>query len=310
VAAQRFNLQSFGGGSAAVWACNPGLRGARCGGKRDRHGGYPAVAEGAYEPLIAPERHLAAVAVFLRERATNSTRHEGKVTPLSGKVICAECGYRMQFHRIVRRPGTAPTFRCRREGCRLFGKRIRYAVLLEACRQHLSSIGGQVEAALAAAFSPAAVDPDLEKRVMEAERRVGSRRVLVADDPSDADLQRSLATAESTLAALLAARNDQPAGIGGDALLKVLGALVDGGPLVPEGEDGRLRLLTDPDVDLVGGLLRDGLWEANAGLLVGLLIHSLRVDAVSGAVEVLTAGGTVLPVEQAMLHVPWLQLAT
>jgi len=307
-AARRFNLQSFGGGSAAVWACNPGLRGARCGGKRDRHGGYPAVAEGAYEPLIAPERHLAGVAVFLRERATNSTRHEGKVTPLSGKVICAECGYRMQFHRIVSRPGTAPTFRCRREGCRLYGRRIRYGVLLEAARQYLLNSGGQVAAALAAAFSPQAVDPDLEKRVVEAQRRVEARRVLVADDPSDTDLQRSLAAAESNLAALLAARNDQPAAMGADVLLKVLGALADGGPLVPEGESGRLRLLADPDVDLVGRLVGGELWEANAGLLVGLLIHSLRVDAVSGAVEVIAASGTVLPVDQAMLHVPWMQL--
>jgi hypothetical protein len=268
------------------------------------------VAEGVYEPLITPERHLAAVAVFLRERATNSTRHEGKVTPLSGKVICAECGYRMQFHRILSRPGTAPTFRCRREGCRLYGRRIRYAVLLEKCRQHLLGIGAQVQEALVAAFSPAVVDPDLEKRVAEAERRVESRRALVADDPADANLQRALATAESTLAALLAARNDQPAGIGGDALLKVLGALVDGALVVPDGEDGRLRVLTDPDVDLVGRLVERELWEANAGLLVGLLIHSLRVDAVSGAVEVIAASGTVLPVEQAMLHIPWVQLAT
>jgi hypothetical protein len=266
------------------------------------------VAEGVYEPLIAPERHLAAVAVFLRERATNSTRHEGKVTPLSGKVICAGCGRKMQFHRIVSRPGTAPTFRCRREGCRLYGRRIRYGVLLEKCRQHLLSIGAQVAAALAAAFSPQAVDPDLEKRVTEAQRRVEARRVLVVDDPSDADLRRSLAAAESTLAALLAARTDQPAGISGDALLEVLGALVDGGPVV-EMEDGRLRVLADPGVDLVGRLVGGELWEANAGLLVGLLIHSLRVDAVAGTAEAIAASGTLLPVGQAMLHIPWVQLA-
>jgi hypothetical protein len=43
---------------------------------------------------------------------------------------------------------------------------------------------------------------------------------------------------------------------------------------------------------------------------VGLLIHSLRVDVVSGAVEVIAAGGTVLPVDRVELHVPWLQAAT
>jgi DNA invertase Pin-like site-specific DNA recombinase len=311
-AAARFNLQSFGGGSAAVWACNPGLRGARTGGKRDRHGGYPAVQEGAYEPLIDPQRHLAAVAVFLRERASNSTRVEGRVTPLSGKAICAGCGYRMQFHRIVSRPGTAPTFRCRREGCRLFGRRIRYSVLMAACRDHLLEHDGQVRAALVAAFSPPAVDADLEARVAAAQRGVESRRALVAVDPMDADMQRSLAAAESTLAALLAARNTGPVEMDADSLLRAMGALLSGAPLVADA-NGRLRVELPPGADpaavITDLLLRDELWEANAGLLVPLLVHSLRVDEVAGAVEVIAASGALLPMKTAELHVPWNQAA-
>jgi hypothetical protein len=42
---------------------------------------------------------------------------------------------------------------------------------------------------------------------------------------------------------------------------------------------------------------------------VGLLIHSLRVDAVAGTAEAIAASGTLLPVEQAILHIPWVQLA-
>jgi hypothetical protein len=184
---------------------------------------------------------------------------------------------------------------------------------MAACRDHLLEHDGQVRAALVAAFSPPAVDADLEAGVAAAQRGVESRRALVAEDPMDADMQRSLAAAESTLAGLLAARNEQPAGMGADDLLRAMGALLSGAPLVAR-DDGRLQVELHPGADpaavAVDLLLRDESWETNAGLLVPLLIHSLRVDAVSGAIEVINASGAVLPLKDAVLSVPWNQAAS
>jgi len=304
-AALLFGLQSFGGGSAAVWACNPGLRGARTGGKRDRYGGYPAVEEGAFEALIEPERHLAAVAQFLRERATNATRHEGRVSPLSGKAICRACGRKMQFHRLPSRPGTAWTFRCRREGCELHGRRIRYDLIFEACRQHLLTDLPRLQSALLTLLSPPAVDPDLAQQLAVAMRRVESRRALVAEDPGDPDLQRSLERAESQLADLqLAQSGRQAPPVQPGPFLQAVAALLGGVEVDGDAVVVRMPAGGPPAAAAVERLLSPDGWKANAGLLLPALIRECRVDAVAGTIEVVGTTAPVLPAVDGRLVVP------
>jgi DNA invertase Pin-like site-specific DNA recombinase len=292
LAAQLFGLVSFQGGSAAVWACNPMLRGALTGGKRDRYGGYPSVKEDAFEPLIGKERHLTAVAGFLRERSTNTRRSEGKATPLSGKVLCAACGYRMNFHRLLSRPGHAWTFRCRREGCRLYGLRVKYRELVESCRQHLLSQQDRLLGAMAGAVAPRKVNADLERRQREACAQVDELRALVARRPTPR-MQEELQQAEAELADLQLAANTEP-GPTADPMdvLRVLAPLLQGEMPAIENPDGSVNLfIPNPSAswkpsDMIERILSPLAFENNLSLMVALAIHSIKADASSGAVVV------------------------
>ena len=290
VAAEQFGMVSFQGGSAAVWACNPSLRGALTGGKRDRHGGYPSVRENAFEALITPERHLQAVAVFLRERATNSPRRSAHATPLSGKVICDACGYRMQLHRLLSRPGSAWTFRCRREGCEQHDRRIKYDLLLEHCRQHLLQRQDQLLSAMAGLLSKPTVDADLERKLREQQSIVSDLQDMVAKRPSE-NLRRELETAESELADLQLAAASKPAPFDSYKAMAYLAPLFSGELLAVDLGGGAFDIHyvkpTNPNpADFVKSLLKEEQFQNNAGILIKTAIHSLRVLASQGVIEV------------------------
>ncbi|WP_216918789.1 recombinase family protein [Synechococcus sp. CCAP 1479/9] len=306
LAAQQFGINGWGGGSAATWACNPALRGALTGGRRDRHGGYPAVQEDAFEALIDPERHLAGVAVFLRERASNSSRRSGHATPLSGKVICAACGYRMSFNRVTTRPSAPWAFRCRRIGCSRCNHRTTYDTLLEAARQHLLGRQGEIVQLLLGAFRPADRDQDLEDAIAKAQGRVQGRQQLLDQDQDDADLRRSLERAEAELAALQHAAATRPAPAGDPAAaMGLLGAWLSGGVKV-QGDEVHLpapQALPDPAA-VVERMLSAEQFPAASALLVPALIHSIRAG--DSALEVVGTDAGVLPMRdgQVWLRVP------
>jgi hypothetical protein len=290
IAAEQFGLVSFQGGSAAVWACNPSLRGALTGGKRDRHGGYPSVKEGAFEPLISPQRHLQAVAAFLRERATNSPRRASHATPLSGKVVCGCCGYRMQLHRLLSRPGTAWTFRCRREGCSQHDRRIKYELLLERCRLHLLQRQDQLLAAMAGLLSKPTVDPDLERKLHEQQGIVSDLLAMVARRPS-ANLQRELEAAESELADLQLAASTKPEAFDSAKAMAYLAPLFSGELEAEDLGNGAIDIHytfpTNPDpANFVKSLLQPQPFKDNAALIIKTTIHSLVVKAIEGTIEV------------------------
>ncbi len=295
-AAARFGLSGWGGGSASTWACNPALRGALTGGRRDRHGGYPAVQESAFDALIEPERHLAAVAVFLRERASGTSRRNDRATPLSGKVICAACGYRMSFNRVTTRPTAPWAFRCRRIGCERCNHRTTYEALLEATRQHLLGRRGEIAGLLLGAFRPADRDPEIEARIRRAQERVQGRQQLLASDSGDDDLRRSLERAEAELAALQHAAATRPAPAGDPAVaMGLLGAWLDGGATL-ERDELRLPIpavLPDPAA-VVDRMLAVDRFGTSAVLLVPALIHSIRT-AGPEAIEVVGTDAGVLP---------------
>lgn len=292
VAADRFNLVSFGGGSSAVWACNPMLRGALTGGKRDRYGGYPSVKEDAFEALISKERHLAAVACFLRERSSNTRRVTGKASPLSGKVFCAECGYRMNFHRLLSRPNQAWTFRCRREGCNLYGRRIKYRDLVEHCRQHLLSQQERLVGAMASAITPSKVDADLERRLREASTQVEELRALVTRRPTPR-MQEELQQAEAELADLqLAANAETGPRTSPMEVLRFLAALLQGVNEAKKIGDDEVELFiplpskeTKPE-DAIKRILSPIAFENNFSIMASLAIHSLKANAATGEVTV------------------------
>ncbi len=306
LAAQQFGINGWGGGSAATWACNPSLRGALTGGRRDRHGGYPAVKESAFEPLIEPERHLAAVAVFLRERASNTGRDNRHATPLSGKVICASCGYRMSLNRVTTRPSAPWAFRCRRIGCDRCNHRTTYDTLLEAVRQHLLGRCGEIAALLLGVLQPAGRDLDMEAAISKAQERVQGRLQLLASDPEDADLRRSLERAEAELAALQHTAATKPTQAGDPAVAMALwGSWLDGGAAVV-GDHLELRVpdsLLDPEA-VVDRLLSREQFGATAGLLVPATVHSILAGG--DGVEVVGTDAGVLPMQggQVLLPVP------
>lgn len=289
-AALRFGLDSFQGGSAATWSCSPNLRGALTGGKRDNLGCYPATKEDAFEALIDKERHLAAVAIFLRERATNSVRRASHATPLSGKVTCDVCGRKMQLHRLLSRPGTAWTFRCRREGCAQYDRRIKYRVLLESCRQHLLGRQKPLMDAIVSLFMPQAQDPDFERQLREQQAVVSDIEAMVARRPSE-NMRRELATAQSELAALQAAaikpRQYRPEDMA--SVLALIAPLLTGEYAI--GADGTARVpMIGPDDDrlkFTANLLTVESFGMNSDWVISNAIHSLRVIATAGAVTVL-----------------------
>jgi DNA invertase Pin-like site-specific DNA recombinase len=293
MAAGRFGLVSFGGGSAAVWACNPGLRGALTGGKRDRHGGYPATQEGVFEALIPAERHLGAVATFLRERSSNNSKRTDRATPLSGKVVCAECGYKMQFHRLLSRPGYAWTFRCRREGCGLHDRRVQYTAIAEQIRQHLQAHKARLLQAVAGQLAPKTTDTDLERKIREAPGQMEDLRAMVARRPSPR-LQEELASAESELADLqLAAASKAPTTFNPETVLKLLAPLFSGElkwQWDEEAQDYRidypLTAAADHPMKAIEALLARERFTGNMDFLIPLAIHSARVDAPSGSIQV------------------------
>ena len=293
MAAGRFGLVSFGGGSAAVWACNPGLRGALTGGKRDRHGGYPATQEGVFEALIPAERHLGAVATFLRERSSNNSKRTDRATPLSGKVVCAACGYKMQFHRLLSRPGYAWTFRCRREGCSLHDRRVQYTAIAEQIRQHLQANKERLLQAVAGQLAPKTTDTDLERKIREAQGQMEDLRAMVARRPSPR-LQEELASAESELADLqLAAASKAPTTFNPETALKLLAPLFSGElkwQWDEEAQDYRidypLTAAADHPMKAIEALLARERFTGNMDFLIPLAIHSVRVDAPNGAIQV------------------------
>jgi len=294
-AAHTFGLVSFQGGSAAVWACNPALRGSLTGGKRDRYGGYPAVQENAFEALIEPQRHLAAVAAFLRERSGNNTPRANRVTPLSGKVTCAACGYKMLLHRLLSRPGTAWTFRCRREGCSEHNRRYKYKLLVEHCRQHLLARQPQMLASMLGAVTPPAVDVNLERQLKELETQAEDLRNLVAKRPSPG-LQRELQAVEVELADLkLAAASPASPVAPPSALLQIMHSVYSGNYEVrPRGED-KDRVTIEvvqpaehitPEVVIAELLTPDG-FDRNLEMLIPQFVHSIKVEASAPSVEVI-----------------------
>jgi DNA invertase Pin-like site-specific DNA recombinase len=292
-AAESFGLASFQGGSASVWACNPSLRGALTGGKRDRYGGYPSVQENAFEPLVSPQRHLAAVATFLRERSTNTTKRTDKATPLSGKVICAACGYKMQLHRLLSRPGHAWTFRCRREGCEQHDRRFKYSELVEHCRQHLLARQPQVLQSLLSAITPPAVDVELDRRIKEVETQVTELRGIVAKRPSPG-LQRELQAAETELADLqLAAATPAAPMVPPEELLRIMAPIFEGNYELRTRADGQttievpLPIETTTPEQAIRALLTPEGFDRELAMAVPQFIHSLRVQASSGVVEVI-----------------------
>ena len=289
-AARQFGIESFQGGSAATWSCNPSLRGALCGGKRDRYGGYPSVKEDAFEALISKERHMRAVATFLRERASNSIRRASHVTPLSGKIVCSACGYRMQLHRLLSRPGQAWTFRCRREGCEQHDRRIQYGLLMEHCRQHLMQRQEQLLGALAREFTPATVDPDLDRRLREQQAVVTDLEAMVARRPSE-NLRRELSEARSELADLQLAATIKPQTYGPEVIKSFMAFLAPlfSGELELK-QDGTVSLPqvgpeSDP-LDFVRNLLKPEVFSDNAELVISRAIHSVVVKASEGTIEV------------------------
>ena len=301
VAAETFGLVSFQGGSAAVWACNPSLRGALTGGKRDRYGGYPAVQEGAFEALISPQRHLAAVASFLRERSSNTIKRTNKATPLSGKVICASCGYRMQLHRLLSRPNQAWTFRCRREGCSEHDRRFKYSELVEHSRQHLLARQPQVLESMLKTFTRPKVDPGLERRIGEVETQVEDLRGMVAKRPTPG-MQRELQSALTELADLqLAATTPAAPSVKPEELLRFMAPIFGAEVTATECPDGRIEVKiplpkegTTPELAIQSLLTPEG-FELHLARCVPQFIHSLRVNASSGAVEVIDLLGHSAP---------------
>ena len=293
VAADTFGLVSFQGGSAAVWACNPSLRGALTGGKRDRYGGYPAVKENAFEPLISKQRHLAAVATFLRERSSNTVKRTDKATPLSGKVICAACGYRMQLHRLLSRPGHAWTFRCRREGCSEHDRRFKYSELVEHCRQHLLKQQLQVLQVMLSAITPPAVDPGMERRISTAQTQVEELRSMVAKRPTPG-MRRELQTAETELADLqLAAATPAAPSMAPEELLRFMAPIFGGNYDLRTKVDGRVTIEVQlptgaitPELAIRTLLSPEG-FDRHLEECVPQFIHSLRVRSSSRTVEVL-----------------------
>lgn len=291
-AAQRFGIEAFRGGSAVTWCLNPVLRGGLTSGRANRQGLYSVVTEAQFEPLIDPDRHRAATAVYLSGRASNNRgRNNKKATPLSGKVRCVCCGYSMTLHRITSRPTTEPTFRCRRQGCELEGRRIRYSVLREALRQHLLKKPEAVLKVLIGHFQPPTVDHDRERRIKASQDKVQTLRNTLQVVNTD-DIRRALDKAEAELAMAQASKPMPPPGVDPEVMLRAASVLLGRSFSAEQDGDDLIVSVTVPDGDHnpIDGVKRLLSAEAFQGTdeagLVPLVLHHLSVNAVTGAVEV------------------------
>lgn len=290
---QRFGIQAFRGGSSTTWCLNPVLRGGLTSGRANRQGLYDTVIEDQFEPLIDPERHKSATAAYLSSRATNN-RGRGnneKATPLSGKVRCACCGYSMTLHRIVSRPSSQPTFRCRRQGCELKERRIRYSVLREALRQHLLNKPEAVMKVLIGHFQPPTVDRDREKQLRIAEDQVQTLRNTLQTVNTD-DIRRALDKAEAHLATVQASKPMPPSGVDPEVMLRAASVLLGRSfPTELVGDDLVISVtVPEGDHNPINGVKRLLSAEAFQGTdeagLVPLVLHHLKVNAATGDVEV------------------------
>ena len=308
-AADRFGMQRFGGGSSAGWAMNPMHRGALTGGKLNkRHGVYPSVKENAFEALIEPKRHRAAVAAFMSARVTNARGQGKRATPLSGKVWCCNCGRSMQLHRNLNKPDSPWTFHCRSTGCPQYNKRIRYQVVKDAMRGFLflPDSRKRLLQAIVQAFTPVQDTRALDRDIADAEGKVQDFSDMVTKYPDMAAMRDQLAKAQAELAQLHSNRDgwtpdkfmpvEEVLRRGLLAMLRRKEVHADGSTtfLVVEGEDpaevlktiremesGKHPLLDKitPD-DAVKCLLADDrYWEENHGEDIRLTIHHVTADA-------------------------------
>jgi len=292
-AMERFGIQAFRGGSAVTWCMNPVLRGGLTSGRANRLGVYDTVLENQFEPLIEPERHKAAAAAYLRSRADNN-RPRGnnkKATPLSGKMRCAGCGKSMVLHRLLCRPTTAPTFRCRHEGCELQGRRIRYSVLLEGVRQHFLKHEDKVLLALQRKFETPAVNLDLEREVTRQQKIVQQLRdtfVMVSTD----DIRRALDREEAVLAELQLQQQQPVKRVDPNDLIRWIPSVIKGEvEYQRDGDEIVLEIPVPKDetqpIDGIKRLLREDVFQSQEESLIPLLLHHMTVNAVTGEVEVI-----------------------
>lgn len=309
-AADRFGIQRFGGGSSSGWAMNPMLRGALTGGKLDRrHRLYPSVKEDDFQALIDPKRHRAAVAKFMKSRVNNSRGQGKRVTPLSGKVWCCDCGKSMMLHRNLSRPGTAWTFRCRSMGCPQHERRIRYGVIKDAVRGYLFHEDNRPRLlrALVQDLTPVQDTRELDGAIADAQAKVQDFSEMVSKYPEMKPMREQLAKAQAELAQLHSDRDgwtpdkflpvEEVMRRGLLAMLRRKEVHADGSTtfLVGEGEDpaevlkqiremesGTHPLLDQitPD-DAVKHLLADDrYWEENHGEDIRLAIHHVTVSGI------------------------------
>jgi DNA invertase Pin-like site-specific DNA recombinase len=295
-AMERFGITAFRGGSAVTWCMNPVLRGGLTSGRANRLGVYDVVTEGQFEPLIEPERHKAAAAAYLRSRADNN-RPKGtsqKATPLSGKIRCACCGYSMTLHRLPSRPSTPATFRCRREGCELQGKRVKYLHLLEAVRQHFLSKPEALLLALQRKFESPAVDVDLEREVTRQQKIVQQLRdtfVMVSTD----DIRRALDREEAVLAELQLKQQQPVKRVDPNDLIRWIPSVIQGEVGIQRDGDEVVLEIPVPKSDTspmdgIKRLLREDVFQSQEESLVPLLVHHLVVNASESEIEVIRLG--------------------
>ena len=292
-AMERFGIQAFRGGSAVTWCMNPVLRGGLTSGRANRLGVYDTVLEEQFEPLIEPERHKAAAAAYLRGRADNN-RPRGnnqKATPLSGKVRCASCSKSMTLHRLLCRPTTAPTFRCRHEGCELQGRRIRYSVLLEAVRQYFLKHENKLLLALQRKFETPVVNLDLEREVTRQQKIVQQLRdtfVMISTD----DIRRALDREEAVLAELQLKQKQPVKRVDPNDLIRWIPSVVKSDiEFKLDNNDVELLIPLPKDeaqpIDSIKRLLREDVFQSQEALLIPLLLHHIAVNASTGEIEVI-----------------------
>lgn len=311
VAAERFGIQRFGGGSSAGWSSNPMLRGALTGGRRDkRHGVYPSIKEDAFEALIEPKRHRAAVAAFMNSRVSNARGQGKRATPLSGKVWCCDCGKSTSLHRNLSRPGTAWTFRCRSIGCPQYDKRIRYGVIKDAIRGFLFHEDNRKRllAALVNDLTPVQDTRELDRAITDAEAKVQDFSDMVSKYPDMKPMREQLAKAQAELAQLHSDRDnwspahflppDEVLRRGLMAMLRRKQANSDGSisfdvhpdedpaavlreiELMEKGKHPLMDQLTADDAVKVL-LADDRYWEENHGEDIRLAVHHVTVNGIT-----------------------------
>jgi hypothetical protein len=198
----------------------------------------------------------------------------------------------MQLHRLLSRPGHAWTFRCRREGCSEHDRRFKYSELVEHCRLHLLARQQQILESMLSAITPPAVNAELDRRIRDVETQVTELRGIVAKRPS-AGLQRELQAAETELADLqLAAAAPATPSVPPDELLKIMVPIIAGNYDVRTLPDGRTSFEVPLPIDsttpeqAIQALLTPKGFDYHLPTVVPLLIHSLKVKASAGLVEV------------------------